>query len=296
MKRPILAAFFLTSFLPSTVLLGQGVLGVGNFIHVVANLDKSIEFYHDALGLEMTGAPGPRAFSANAVVSSLYDAPGAQSRVASFKIPGSPMAVEIVEFQGLHATPVPARFFDPGAITLTLPVQDPEAVKNRLYRIKEVEWINAQRDGSVMVRDPDGIFVVLMKGDPAELRLGVTVEDVAKTTRFYQDALGFTGAGRGTMRVPGDGFVVGFANPNYADRKPLHFAIHDPGAGVLRLRVGDFDGVVKAMKAAGATVVSAGGEPVNLGRNRAVIFRDLNNFFVQVLESAPAAAKGPAAK
>src|SRR5580693_9739310 len=102
MKRPIIAALFLTS----TVLMGQGVLGVGNFIHVVANLDRSIEFYRDGLGLEMTGAPGPRAFSANAVVSSLYDAPGAQSRVASFKIPDSAMAVEIVEFQGLNATPV----------------------------------------------------------------------------------------------------------------------------------------------------------------------------------------------
>ena len=100
---------------------------MGNFIHVVANLDRSIEFYHDALGLEMTGAPGPRAFSANAVVSSLYDAPGAQSRVASFKIPDSVMAVEIVEFQGLNAKPVGARFFDPGAITLTLVVPDLEA-------------------------------------------------------------------------------------------------------------------------------------------------------------------------
>ena len=75
MKRLILAAFFLTS----TVLMGQGVLGVGNFIHVVQNLDRSIEFYRDGLGLEMTGAPRPHAFSANAVVSSLYDAPGASA-------------------------------------------------------------------------------------------------------------------------------------------------------------------------------------------------------------------------
>jgi len=69
----------------------------------------------------MKGAPGPHAFSANAVVSSLYDAPGAESRVASFKIPESNMAVEIVEFQGLNATPVRPRPQDPGAITLTLP-------------------------------------------------------------------------------------------------------------------------------------------------------------------------------
>jgi lactoylglutathione lyase len=302
MKRLIIAAFFLTG----TVLMGQGVLGVGNFIHVVGNLDRSIEFYHDAIGLEMTGAPGPRAFSANAVVSSLYNAPGAQSRVVSFKIPDSDMAVEIVEFQGLNATPVQPRFFDPGAITLTLVVEDLEATKTRLSRIKGLEWISAQHSG-VLVRDPDGIFVELQQvrkglsligvaADAPKVRLGVTVEDLDRTTRFYREALGFTGGssaaqGIARLQVPGDAFPVDFAALKYADRKPVHSAIHDPGSGVLRLRVGDFDAVVKALKAEGATVVSAGGEPVNLGRNRAVILRDMNNFFLQVLESAPAAGK-----
>lgn len=308
MKKPIIAALFLTS----AVLMGQGVLGVGNFIHVVANLDRSIEFYHDALGLEMTGAPGPRAFSANAVVSSLYDAPGAQSRVASFKIPESNMAVEIVEFQGLNATPVQPRFFDPGAIKLTLVVQDLEATKTRLSRIKGLEWISASRNSSVVVRDPDGIFVELQQAskgpspvgaavDNPNVRLGVTVEDLDRTTRFYREALGFTGGssaaqGIARLRVPGDAFPVDFVNPMYADRKPVHSAIHDPGSGVLRLRVGDFDPVVKALTAAGATVVSAGGQPVNLGRNRAVILRNMDNLFLQVLEAAPVSAKGRAGK
>jgi catechol 2,3-dioxygenase-like lactoylglutathione lyase family enzyme len=304
MKRLIVAAFFLTCPVLMSVLMGQGVLGVGNFIHVAENLDRSIEFYHDGLGLEMTGAPGPRAFSANAVVSSLYDAPGAQSRVASFKIPNSVMAVEIVEFQGLSATPVRARFFDPGAITLTLPVEDLEAVKTRLLRIKGLEWASASTY-EVVVRDPDGIFVNLVQPrralagappvPPLEVRLGVKVEDLDRTVQFYGEALGFTGD-RGALRVPGDAFPVVFTAADWADRKPVHSAIHDPGSGVLRLRVSDFDAVVKALKAAGATVVSAGGEPVNLGRNRAVILRDINNLFVQVLESAPAAGKGPAGK
>jgi len=306
MKRLVLAPFFLTS----TVLMGQGVLGVGNFIHVVANLDRSIEFYHDALGLEMTGAPGPRAFSANAVVSSLYDAPGAQSRVASFKIPDSVMAVEIVEFQGLNATPVRPRFFDPGAITLKFVVQDLEETKTRLSRIKGLEWISASALGPVTVRDPDGIFVELQQirkgpssfgptADEPKVRLGVTVEDLDRSTRFYRVALGFTGgssARLGRLEVPGDAFPLDLADPPYVDRKPVRSAIHDPGSGVLRLRVGDFDAVVKALKAAGATVVSTGGEPVNLGRNRAVILRGMDNLFLQVLESAPTAGKDPAAK
>ncbi len=308
MRKPIVAAFFLAS----TALAGQGVLGVGNFIHVAANLDRSIEFYRDGLGLEMTGAPGPRAFSANAIVSSLYDAPGAQSRVASFKIPDSHMAVEIVEFQGLNATPVAPRFFDPGAIKLTLVVPDIEAMKTRLSRIKGLQWISASAVGSVVVRDPDGIFVEMQQvrnapspygpsADDPKVRLGVTVEDLDRTTRFYWDALGFKGsssAARGLARlqVPGDAFPVDFADLRYADRKPVHSAIHDPGAGVLRLRVDDFDGVVKALTAAGAAVVSSGGQPVNLGRNRAVILRGMDNLFLQVLESAPAAGNGPARK
>lgn len=306
MKRSIIAALFLTS----TVLVGQDVLGVGNFIHVVANLDRSIEFYRDGIGLEMTGAPGPRAFSANAVVSSLYDAPGAQSRVASFKIPGSNMAVEIVEFQGLNASPVQPRFFDPGAITLTLVVQDLGATETRLHRIKGLEWIGASRAASVKVRDPDGIFVELQQvrqgpspagaaADDPKVRLGVTVENPGRTAAFYQEALGFTAVSSPSreiarLQVPGDAFPVSFGNPMYADRKPVHSAIHDPGSGVLRLRVSDFDAVVKALTAAGAAVVSSGGEPVNLGRNRAVIMRGMDNFFLQVLESAPVAGKGPA--
>ena len=81
MKRPIFAVFFLAS----TMLMGQGVLGVGNFIHVVSNLDKSIEFYRDGLGLEMTGAPGPRAFSTNAVVSSLSQRAGCAEPRSEFQ-------------------------------------------------------------------------------------------------------------------------------------------------------------------------------------------------------------------
>src|SRR5580704_10615516 len=88
------------------------VLGVGNFIHVAANLDKSIEFYRDVIGLELTGAPGPHLFSANAVVSTLYDAPGVQSRVASLRIPGSEMAVELVEFKDATSAAQP-RLQDP---------------------------------------------------------------------------------------------------------------------------------------------------------------------------------------
>lgn len=41
------------------------------------------------------------------------------------------------------------------------------------------------------------------------------------------------------------------AAPKDADRKPVHAAIYDGGSGVLRVRVGKFDAVVKALEMKG---------------------------------------------
>jgi catechol 2,3-dioxygenase-like lactoylglutathione lyase family enzyme len=264
------------------------VLGVGNFIHVVANLDKSIEFYRDAIGLQLTGAAGPHLFTANAVVSTLYDAPG-QSRVASLRIPGSEMAVEIVEFKDIASTPARPRLQDPGAIILSLTVPDLNAVAARLKQAKTT--------GEILVQDPDGIFVRLTEGNVAGAGFGVTIGDTEKTMRFFRDVLGFpvqVGASfqgppgaqfrRSTALIPGTSFPMEFLEFKSTDQKPAHPAIHDPGASVLRLRVRDIDGIVKALKAAGAPVVSTGGEAVSVGRSRAVIVRDLNNLFLQPMQ------------
>lgn len=45
-----------------------------------------------------------------------------------------------------------------------------------------------------------------------------------------------TGNARARLQVPGDEFPVDFAAPNYADAKPVHSEIHDPGSGVVGRR------------------------------------------------------------
>jgi catechol 2,3-dioxygenase-like lactoylglutathione lyase family enzyme len=307
------------------------VLGVGNYIHVVANLDKSIEFYRDVIGLQLTGAPGPHVFSASAIVSSLYDAVGKDSRVASLRIPGSDMAVEIVEFKDIAGSPAQPRLQDPGAITLRLLVRDLDSVMGGVKQAKTPvvttggEPVNLDgktgKTREVVVKDPDGIFIRLTQPDPVPVTaapatsnivgaaFGVTVSDSAKTAQLYRDVLGFpaqvdaafhaeeselrvTGTPgaqfrRSTALVPGTAFQVEFLEFKGVDQRPAHPAIHDPGASVLRLRVRDLDRLLTALKMAGAAVASSGGEAVNLGRSRAVIVREPNSLFVQLL-SAPA--------
>jgi catechol 2,3-dioxygenase-like lactoylglutathione lyase family enzyme len=281
------------------------VVGVGTFIHVVANLDKTMRFYGDGLGLERTGAPGPRAFSVNAVVENLYDAKGSQSRVAAFKIPGSPLGVEFVEFQGVAQTAVRRRLQDPGASLLAVPVSDVQAV---LRKLKED---GAPGVGEGIVEDPDGFFIQPVPTVRAKLTL--TVESLDRTLHVFHDLLGFEpeggrdsthdkallktlGFASGSYKsafshVPGTSFEVEFLEMAGVPRQTHDAAIHDPGSGVLRLASRDVDRLLGTLKAAGVPVASAGGAPVDVGGRHFVILRDPDHFYFQLVPAPnPAAA------
>jgi hypothetical protein len=54
------------------------VVGVGNFSHIVRDMDRAVAFYRDVLGLEVTtDVP----FSPNPAIMRLGNTPGAQSRM-----------------------------------------------------------------------------------------------------------------------------------------------------------------------------------------------------------------------
>lgn len=238
------------------------MVGVGTFIHVVADLDKTIRFYGDRLGLELTGAPGPRTFAPNPVVESLYDAKGSQSRVAVFKIPGSPLGLEFVEFKGVSQKPFRPGVQDPGASILALPVRD--------------------ANGGAVIEDPDGFYIQpLAAGSSA--RLTLTVGNMDRTLRLFRDTLGFQPE-RNIAKVPGTDLEVEFRESKGSNRQAIPPAVHDPGAGVLRLFVRSVDSVLPALRAAGFPVVSAGGETVSIGPRHVTILRDPDGFFVQIFD------------
>jgi predicted enzyme related to lactoylglutathione lyase len=71
-----------------------------------------------------------------------------------------------------------------------------------------------------------------------------------------------------------------------AGNKGLNVPFPTPGQGMLRVFVRDMDALTASLKSAGFSVITSGGAPVALPQGqRVIIFRDPNNFYVQLMET-----------
>ena len=162
------------------------VKSLGNFSHIVANLDRSLAFYRDGLGLEVTGPAA--VFRPDQVIMKLANVPGAQTRYTWLKIPGSPMAVELIEYKDIDRAPVSPRFQDPGATTLSVRVRELDGTIARLKtlggRVITVAGVPAEIGGRsriVFMQDPDGFVDRAEPG--ARRRRGAAPEHAGERTR-----------------------------------------------------------------------------------------------------------------
>ena len=317
--------------LASTLTFGQNapapappsfVTGVGNFSHIVANIDKSLEFYRDAIGL----TPGASAaFSPNPSIMKLGNTPGAQSRFMALSVPGSAIGVELIEYKDIDRNPARPRFQDPGAANLILRVRDLDSVLERAKKAgakvlttSGVPTPFGNGGKVIFIQDPDGFVIELSQAapqaagaaQPAGNILGggfeLAIQDTAKTVAFYQSIFGFqVTAGttfnadktmNDTAGVPGGAFKqsrgtipgtmanIVFIEFANVDRKALKTRVQDPGTAILQLMVRDMDGVMKVLKANNANIISTGGEPVSLGAGKLVIVRDPNNLYLELIQ------------
>jgi predicted enzyme related to lactoylglutathione lyase len=315
---PILGVLLLGS-------LSAQITGVGNFSHVVSNMDRSIEFYRDVIGLELPGRPGT--FTGNPAILKLANVPGGQVRYTVLRVPGSAMGVEIIDYKDIDRKPVQPRFQDPGAASLILTVRDLDAIVARVKkaggRINTaggVPTILAGGGKVIFLQDPDGFFIELSQRGPAPETTApstsniiggnfeIMVDTTDKTMRLYKEVLGFDpqpstafdgnkqlmdtagtpGAQfkRTVARIPGTTVSMMFLEFKDIDRKPIHTRTQDPGNPMLQLRARDVDAVAKAWKAAGGEIVSANGESVALGANKAILLRDPNGLMLEILPTA----------
>jgi catechol 2,3-dioxygenase-like lactoylglutathione lyase family enzyme len=301
------------------------VIGVDHFAHIVSSLDKSFAFYRDLLQLDPEITPQP--FAPNPAIMKMGNTIGAQSRIGVLKVPGAGFGVELIEYKDIDRKPATLRNQDPGAGNLILLVRDIDATLARLKQggakiISPALDIGNKTRGA-FAQDPDGFFVALVQRDPLPKTtapatsnvmgglITVTANDTDQTVHLYRDVLGFKllmqfpfsgdpnrmamvnarGAQyRSTvLQIPGTEVSIEFPQFKDIDRKPLHTRLQDPGTSVLQLEVRNADSVVKTLKAAGATVISVGGEPVDVKIStgavlRIAIVRDPNNLYLELIQ------------
>ena len=187
------------------------IVGVGNFSHIVQNLDKSLEFYRGVLGLEVTVN---QPFAPNPAIAKLGNTLGAQARYVALKVPGSAIGVELIEQKDIDRKPQHPRFYDPGAANLTLRVRDLDSVFAKIAKFPGVKVITAAGkpvtintpNGSlhvVFVQDPDGFVIELGEGKPPAGSMvpessnvfgggfELSIANSEESVKFYNDLLGF---------------------------------------------------------------------------------------------------------
>ena len=146
---------------------------VTGFFHggiTVDEMDRSLTFYRDGLGLEIEFDRMLDAPYLKEVLGLSFDA----IRAVYLKIPGGGF-VELLEYRGIERLPAASRPCDPGAGHLCLFVDDVEAVHDRLAglgfdaRSASVVDITAGPNAgarSAYIADPDGYYIELFQQRP----------------------------------------------------------------------------------------------------------------------------------
>jgi predicted enzyme related to lactoylglutathione lyase len=300
------------------------VLHTEHFSPTVADLDRSIAFYRDVIGLEIEPGPGTTWDSAP-WLRRLHGTLDAPMRYAVAKVAGTGWAVEMVEFRDSNRHPVQPRVQDPGAGTVAIAVRDLDAVLARLKRAgtpivsaggTPTEFGGgATRYRAMLVRDPDGHFVEVFQPIPLSPTTApassnvigggvrIVVENLDRTLALYRDQLGWPFAAatasdskgfqdltglkaksRHSVATAPDGALYELVEFQGVERAPLQVRVQDPGATRFYLIVNDLDAALARFKAAGAAIVSTGGQPVVENGVRYGFVRDMNGVFFVLWE------------
>ena len=161
--------------LPAPAGLHPNIVGV-RVRHTVANLERSLALYRDALGLR-GGAQVPQYFGEPTVLDLLGLAHDVQYRFTMLTVPTSGLGIELIEFKGARPPAEPANIADAGATRIQLRVADIDAAAAAITNAGgtfvstggeplDLPAGNATLEVGI-VRDPDGLFLVLIQAPPA---------------------------------------------------------------------------------------------------------------------------------
>jgi len=184
-------------------------------IHVVPNLDKSIDFYHSGLDLEVISPAAPLSPADSTLVQkAVASNPAARAKSATMSIPGSNLQLLLIEFSGIEGRPFTQHLYDPGITRFSIQVRDIDKafdkVKDRVLAVPTTSagpvYTQRPRNNTraVMMNDPDGfVFEFVQSGAPPKTdvpessniynaRSSLAFESMETSIPFYRDILGFT--------------------------------------------------------------------------------------------------------
>lgn len=142
------------------------IVGAHHTSFTVANLDRSLAFFRDVLGLEVVGGREVR----DDYIGQIVGFPGAVIRVALLRIPGG-HHVELFEYVQPLGQAVAPRPCDPGSCHLALLTPDLPALYQELkakgadFQCEPVLITAGPNKGGygVYLRDPNGILLELFQ-------------------------------------------------------------------------------------------------------------------------------------
>jgi catechol 2,3-dioxygenase-like lactoylglutathione lyase family enzyme len=145
--------------------------------HTVADLEKSLAIYRDTLAL--AGTREVPAYTGAANVLDVLGLPhDMQYRLARLTVPTSGLPFELIEWKGARAPAKPARLADFGSTRIQLRVSSIDSAVAALTKAggtfistggKPLDLPTANATLKVgIVRDPDGLFLVLIQAPPAK--------------------------------------------------------------------------------------------------------------------------------
>lgn len=154
------------------------VMGLFHAGVTVRDMDASLRFYRDALGLELVSRIRGGGRAAWAVLGLEAEA----VQVAFLRIPGTAAQIELFEFEGVERHGASARPCDFGAGHFCLYVDDAEAVLDRVRGLGYSSRSDVVRFGgepfggarAVYLLDPDGYHVELFQPPSGALRKKTT--------------------------------------------------------------------------------------------------------------------------
>jgi lactoylglutathione lyase len=141
--------------------------GVSHFGIQVADLERSIAFYRDLIGLEMIA----HWVRDQEYIQQLVGYPGVELHVAVFRFPGSESFLEILEYRNVEKHAVDTSNANPGTAHFCLYVSDMDALHERLLAagVQFLSDVKSPTIGpnkgakAIYMVDPDGIRVELLE-------------------------------------------------------------------------------------------------------------------------------------